>query len=132
VIDGFCHSQDWIDSVRVLDIVVDIDPPDLMVRVTMVLFYVLIRRLVNGLLLWMSLHLNLMIFWQNLVYLIIPQNRQNNEDPKWWYGLEKFSRTTLVENNCKELYLVAGGYGNKRTINTPNPNSFSINVPDRV
>jgi large repetitive protein len=63
---------------------------------------------------------------------IIPQNARNNQNTRWWNGLEEFSRTTLVKNNRKELSLIAGGYGTKTTINTPNLNSFPITVPDRV
>ncbi len=56
---------------------------------------------------------------------IVPQAPDNNQGP--WAQLENYSRG-LVEQG-KELYIIAGGYGNTRSIGKGN---VKIVVPDRV
>ncbi|MEO0848372.1 MAG: DNA/RNA non-specific endonuclease [Cyanobacteria bacterium J06648_1] len=59
---------------------------------------------------------------------MVPQNPQNNQNIDWWRGLEEYSRD-LVKGG-KELYIVAGGQGQKSVLNSPN--DYDINVPDRL
>lgn len=55
---------------------------------------------------------------------IIPQDPENNNGP--WKGLETYLRD-LVQNDNKEVYVIAGGWGSKGTIASGN-----INVPAHV
>ncbi len=56
---------------------------------------------------------------------IVPQAPDNNQGP--WAQLENYSRS-LAEQG-KELYIIAGGYGNARSIRK---NNVKITVPDQV
>jgi len=63
---------------------------------------------------------------------IVPQNQENNSDlprARWWLGLEQFSRK-LVQGG-KELYIIAGGQGQKSTLDARS-GDFKINVPERL
>ncbi len=56
---------------------------------------------------------------------IVPQAPDNNQGP--WAKLENYSRG--LADQGKELYIIAGGYGNTRSIGKGN---VKITVPDRV
>lgn len=56
---------------------------------------------------------------------IVPQAPDNNQGP--WAKLENYSRG--LADQGKELYIIAGGYGNTRSIGKGN---VKIMVPDRV
>jgi large repetitive protein len=72
----------------------------------------------------------------NLTTNILPQHEQNNNGP--WKGLELYLRNKLVNEQGKELYIYAGGYGTKAdkgTIDIPSSggsSSYSIHVPSHV
>jgi endonuclease G, mitochondrial len=56
---------------------------------------------------------------------ILPQAPDNNQGP--WAELENYSRDLVRQG--KELYIIAGGYGSKRSIGK---GDIKITVPDRV
>ncbi|KAM3115155.1 DNA/RNA non-specific endonuclease [Phormidesmis sp. 146-33] len=56
---------------------------------------------------------------------ILPQAPDNNQGP--WRVLEDYCRELVTQG--KELYIIAGGYGNKRSIGKSN---VKITAPDRV
>jgi DNA/RNA endonuclease G (NUC1) len=56
---------------------------------------------------------------------MVPQNEDNNREFAWWRGTEDFSRRLV--NNGKELYIIAGVYGQKSTLENP-----QVNVPSNI
>jgi endonuclease G len=56
---------------------------------------------------------------------ILPQAPDNNQGP--WRVLEDYCRELVMQG--KELYIIAGGYGNQRSIGKSN---IKITAPDRV
>lgn len=62
-----------------------------------------------------------------LVKYFLRQERSPVKIP-WWLGTEEFSRD-LVDNG-KELYIIAGVYGQKSTL--VSPDGYDINVPDHL